>query len=242
MDGLTTYTWKKEIASYEVDRSNRLRLSTILRLMQESGDRQTAAEDIPYEQVVKKVCMVLISRSSVQVHRYPAAREELTMTTLQRAVRGVRMYRDFVFRVGEETVVEATNEYFCADLQTRRVIRPDVYLNSNFKMNQSFVPGNPQPKRIVLPAEMTPAGERTVYESFVDNNGHMNNSWYCDFAVDALPEEVRCRPVKTLFTNYVHEAMPGSTLALFTAQQGNTAFVRGDLGEEQSFSVELEYD
>ena len=67
MDGLTTYTWKKEIASYEVDRSNRLRLSTILRLMQESGDRQTAAEDIPYEQVVKKVCMVLISRSSVQV-------------------------------------------------------------------------------------------------------------------------------------------------------------------------------
>ena len=239
MDDLTTYTWKKDVATYELDRENRLRLSAILRLMQESGDRQTAQEDIPYEEVVQKVCMVLISRSSVVVHRYPTAREELTLTTLQRAVRGVRMYRDFIFRVGDEMVVEATNEYFCADLKTRRVIRPDVYLNSNFKMNQEYVPGNPQPKRIVLPEQMNFAGERTVYDSFVDNSGHMNNSWYCDFALDALPEELRKKPVRTLFTNYIHEALPGSTLSLYTAQQGDSAFVRGNLGEEQSFAVEI---
>jgi Acyl-ACP thioesterase len=239
MKDLSLYTWEKEIAAYELDCENRLRPSSILRLMQESGDRQTAQEDIPYDTVVQRVCMVLISRSSVWVHRCPRAREELTMTTLQRAVRGVRMYRDFIFRVGDETVIEATNEYFCADLQTRRVIRPDIYLNSNFQMNQDFIPANPQPKRIVLPQEMIPAGERTIFDSFVDNNGHMNNSWYCDFAFDALPEELRRRPMKTLFTNYIHEALPGSTLSLFFAQQGDTVFVRGDLGEQTSFAVEI---
>ena len=59
--------------------------------------------------------------------------------------------------------------------------------------------------------------------------------------MDALPEELRRRPVRKLFTNYVHEALPGSVLSLFAAQQGDAAFVRGNLGEEQSFAVELEY-
>lgn len=242
MDDLIAYTWKTEVASYEADRNDRLRLSAILRLMQESGDRQTAAEQAPGAQTERRACMVLLSRAAVQVHRYPTVREQLSVTTLQRTVRGVRMYRDFIFRVGEETVVEATNEYFCADPHTRKVIRPDAYLHSGMTMNESFQPRNLQPGRIVLPEEMEATGERTVYESFVDSNGHMNNAWYCDFAVDALPEELRRRSAKTLRINYIHEALPGSTLSLFAARQGETAFVRGDLGNVRSFAAEMTYE
>lgn len=241
MNDLNTYTWDKQVASYEVDCDGRLRPSAILRLMQESGDRQTALERLPYDQVVQSVCLVLISRSSLLVRRSPTVREPLTMTTLQRAVRGVRMYRDFIFRVGDETVIEATNEYFCADLKTRRVIRPDVYLNSGIPMNQSYVPGNPQPKKIALPDAMLPAGERIVYRSLIDNNGHMNNSYYCDFATDALSEEVQRRPGREYYFNYIHEALPGSRLSLFTAEQKEAAFVRGDLPGGTSFAVEIRY-
>ena len=242
MNELATYTWNKQIASYEVDCEGRLRASMILRLMQESGDLHTAQEGIPYEKVLEQGCMVLISRSSVLVHRYPRMRDQVKITTLHHGIHGVRMYRDFIFSIDGEPVIESTNEYFCADLQTRRVIRPDIFLNSAFATGQDYTPGNPKPQKIHLPGELEPAGERSVTFPQLDYNGHMNNANYCDFAVDALPEEFARRPARELMFNFIREALPGNTMRLFFAAEGEqAAVVLGEHDGQHSFAARFAY-
>ncbi len=69
---------------------------------------------------------------------------------------------------------------------------------------------------------LQPAGDlevayrRVIGYSDIDVNGHLNNCKYIDFIMDCFPREVhRERRVASIEINFVHEALPGHTVAIY---------------------------
>ena len=100
-------------------------------------------------------------------------------------------------------------------------------------------------KPLPLPAAPKPAkdGEKeafTVPYSYVDLNGHMNNTRYLDLSEDRMPADLRARPIREVRAEYSGEAKLGETVDLTYGRQGNAFLLSGDR-ERKLFRLNLIY-
>lgn len=66
-------------------------------------------------------------------------------------------------------------------------------------------------------------------------NGHVNNAWYLDWAAALLPEGAG--PLRSLWIEYNRELREGQTAELSWQQEGDTLYVRGHVGRDESFTA-----
>ena len=89
-------------------------------------------------------------------------------------------------------------------------------------------------------AELRPCRSFTVPYSFVDLNGHMNNTRYLDLAEDCIHEEVQGRELTALRMEFVREVRLGDTIELSCGRDGERWLVCGGR-EKTNFRIELSY-
>lgn len=150
--------------------------------------------------------------------------------TRQIAVHGARAERLFQFYEGEAMVAECINEYFCVNLETRRVIRPEWF----GKTGDPYT-GTTALQRVSVPEEGELVSERVADEAFIDYNGHVNNTFYADFALETLG--VDGFP-GALYLQYLHEIMPHTVFSLYCNENRTIAFAKQ--GDQISFAATCE--
>ena len=153
-----TYELPHRVTTCEVDPQNKLRPSHFLRLMQNAADLHSAELGVSQKELDEIGQIVVITRTSVLVHRYPVALEDLRIVTLHRCAKGVRLYRDFLFFSGDHVLAEATNEYCVLDRKTRRIQKPTVYSENPAFAPQNYVPGTRSPEKLPRPRKESTAG------------------------------------------------------------------------------------
>jgi acyl-ACP thioesterase len=123
-----------------------------------------------------------------------------------------------------------------ADVATHRVKRVHSGL-------EAFGPNAVKPAeeedlipRMELPKELTPLGERRIFYSDLDANGHTNNAVYCDVVWDFLPPALRGTAGK-IRISYRSETPEGDTLRVSGAESGGKYFLKGDNSVGMSFSA-----
>ena len=77
--------------------------------------------------------------------------------------------------------------------------------------------------------------------SYVDLNGHMNNTRYFDLAEDLLPQEMRGKAVREILTEYTGEAKTGETLRLALSVKDGEVRLSGT-GQKRLFRISMQYD
>ena len=236
-----TYTLRHVVTSCEVTPQNQMRPSYFLRMMQEAADLDSAELGVSRKELEAANQLVMVSRNSIQIYRYPQAHEEIQLVTLHRSIRGVRMYRDFLFFSGDYVLAEATNEYCMVSASNRHAVRPDLYANNPNFAQQNYKPGNPQPKRIVLPTHLLNMGNRKVYYSHLDQNGHLNNANYCDFAIDALPAVLRPMTPDFFEMNFHREAAYQSTIQMQYGYDGEFMYIGGMQEQQFCFAMRMHF-
>ena len=120
------------------------------------------------------------------------------------------------------------------DSATRRVVFPEEH---GIKIR-----GVHTGREIPLPAAPgTPSGEAngtfTVPYSYVDLNGHMNNTRDFDLAEDHMPEPLRERTPIDIRAEYAKEAKPGETIALRSEFLNGTYLLCGESGGQRLFRL-----
>ena len=108
------------------------------------------------------------------------------------------------------------------------------------------IDGEKGERPLPLPAAPKPAREGiredfTVPYSYVDLNGHMNNTRYLDLAEDRMPADLRARPIREVRAEYSGEAKLGETVALTYGVQGAAFLLSGDR-ERKLFRLNLLYE
>ena len=81
----------------------------------------------------------------------------------------------------------------------------------------------------------------TVPYSYVDQNGHMNNTRYFDLAEDRMPDALRMRPLCEVKTEYSREALLDDTITLKSELFGDTFLLAGESEGQKLFKLSLAY-
>lgn len=187
----------------------------------------------------KQCC--LISRMSMNIHRYPNFSEKTILRTWERKHKGPFFYRDFEIRteIGE-VIVSSTSLWLLVNPDTREIVRPNELFGGLLPVDETKS-DCPECKRIKQKKGMKKLGERPIYYSDLDGNGHVNNASYAKIAVDFLPVEYRMKSVKQFYIDFVAETILGDTITIEGYETENGYAVQGVTGNVYHFGCEFVY-
>ena len=121
-----TLTWTDHFAvrSYEIDPRGVLTLPTLCNYLQETAGNHATSFDLASDQLLAGGLAWVLIRLQVEVERFPAWREEITVETWPSGFDRLYAQRDFmVIDAEERTVARATSQWFVMDVARRRPIR-----------------------------------------------------------------------------------------------------------------------
>lgn len=232
------YVRRFTVPIYDVGPDNRMKLGAVLRHVQETSEQHVDLLHIGYEELRDRSGLVFFLVSNrVRLLRRPAHREKVEVRTHPRGRGGVRFYRDFKFYGGDGALlIEAMQTTVLADAETHRVRRPQAFIDLGIFRDVPVDPGE-QMVRVGTPADLPFCGERPVYRSDLDSNGHMNNAVYADVVADFLPGGVSEEVVSALQIDYLGETPSGDTLRIFAAADVGQVLMRGENAAGLSFEA-----
>ena len=135
-----------------------------------------------------------------------------------------------------EPLLKASALWSLVDAQTRRVVFPEKYgvvIEGVMTGGEIAMPG------AVAKGACRETRDFTVPYSFVDLNGHMNNTRYFDLAEDCAGAAAAGRLLKSIAVEYQNEARLGETLHLAWGGEDGV-YLCGET-ERPVFRMRLEY-
>ena len=188
----------------------------------------------------------VLSRLHIHFTETPLWRDLVRLYTWHKGANGLFYVRDFDLRAEDgRPLITCTSSWVVINEQTRRLVRPEELASQLSLLGQvDDAIAEPAPK-LVLPkdAVLEEAGAHEVSYSDVDIIGHTNNARYMAWAMDALPFEQACLPVRDAYINFNKETRPAETVQLYRCCDGQGAwFVEGRTPDGKScFIVKLEF-
>ena len=137
-----------------------------------------------------------------------------------------------------EPLVKASAFWSLVDAKTRKVVFPEKYgvtIDAIVTGEEIHLPGT------VSAAETACSRDFVVPYSFVDLNGHMNNTRYFDLAEDCIYAGAAAEPrLKSVWTEYQNEARLDETLHLRWSGEKGDCFISGET-ERPVFRMRFNY-
>ena len=166
-----------------------------------------------YEATMDAGTIWILSRQKLVVADWPMWKDQLTVRTWIRPVRGPLVHRDYEILVGERKAGECAAAWLALDARTCRPVRP-TFVGAQFHCRLDYaLPLTPE--KIALRRDLATVAQYCVRNSDLDMNGHVNNTRYAQWILDsASPETYRTRRVVSYEVNFLTEVQVGDTVAI----------------------------
>ena len=233
-------TQTERIRFYDCDYKNRVKISTILKIVAEIAGYDYTIKGFDHETLWKNQMVFLVSRLSMRIKKHPVQHELLSVSTWEHGKKGALFIRctDIVDEKGE-VLIDATAGWVLANPETRHIYKPSKF---NFDMPQNMektVSANPIGK--IEHGELQFVMDRAVRLTDLDSNGHVYNAFYGDMASDALSQNAFEKDVDNFSINFICEAKMGETISIYSGEQDNKAVVIGKVLEITCFETEFTF-
>lgn len=221
-----SYTVSLTVPYPECDVNNRMRISNIMRHVQQMGGAHLDSLGLTYHRMAADGVVLLLAKEGMTINRLPEGGERIHIETTPRKPKGATLLRDCTFYAedGSELLFVETT-WVAADTKTHRIVRPD-------ELAYDIIPSLEEKDYAVTglrvrQTEHAPiVGERVVRFSDIDCNRHLNNAVYGDIVYDFLPvETVEKNQPKTFFMHFQHEAGLGECLTIRVGQTPEGGYV-----------------
>ncbi|MBP5225456.1 MAG: hypothetical protein J6Z38_07760 [Lachnospiraceae bacterium] len=233
---MNIYEQKLKIRSIDAGMDRRLRLSVLLSLIQESAIAHTEELGMGREKTLDKGLLWIVTMENIRIERLPEYDEEVTLRTWPGKTMHLLFPRYFELRDETGTpIVRASAIWSLIDEKTRGLIFPEKF--------GIVIEGQETGEEIPLPAPIrtgpcTEGRSFTVPYSFIDLNGHMNNTRYADLAEDCIHEETKTQRLKSLRLEFLREVRLNEELSLSWGHEDEKWFLTGASGKP-CFRMEL---
>ena len=204
-----------------VDRSDRLKLSSMFQFFQEAAICHAENLNVGREDMARTGQIWILSRMSVAVERRPDYCETITIRSWPRGGEKLFAVRDYDI-CGKDNipVVSARSGWIIIDMEKRRPIRPQSIMD-NLPFNDGLNAMDSIPAGLEERTNLEKAGERKALYTDVDYNGHVNNIRYIQWLEDSLDPQLLENAAKMRFDiNYLVEIRGGEITEIFSAPIG----------------------
>ena len=136
-----------------------------------------------------------------------------------------------------EPLLKASAMWMLIEQEDRSLVFPEEYgvqIAGVVTGDEIAQPG--KPRRMECTDETT----FTVPFSYVDLNGHMNNTRYFDLAEDLIPAAAEGRSLREIAIEYANEAKLGDEIRVTLQADGDTFYVSGET-EKKVFRLAMGY-
>jgi medium-chain acyl-[acyl-carrier-protein] hydrolase len=229
---------------YDTDTNGQLKMSAIANYLQETAWRHANHLGFGYEDAQKRNEFWVVISLMIRMVGHPQWGQKITVETWPKGVDKLFAYRDFRISDQNGTVIgAATSAWMILDLTTRRpksvdIVRPVLHLATS----QDILDCNPpllKPMNGIVTSE-----PRKVRFSEVDQYGHVNNTRYIDWSLDALPDELHRKYTKrTLVINYLSEVRANERMMISTGPVvDNSVVVQGTRDDDGKVAFRTRLD
>lgn len=217
------------------DAGGLIKLSALQRFMQECACEDFDDYGTTGDEMRKNGMSFVITRVSMDIFREIRLGDRVEVFTAHDHSEGVSLIREYVITSQSGYCCRATTVWIVLNLNTRRILRPNAIENYPPTLNL-FTQQVESEKRIFAKDDVTfPAGELLITKEYIDDNGHVNNTYYQDFVAKAVSDRYSDRKINHIQISYVHEAFEGATLSLSGIFEENAARVRAQNGDNICF-------
>jgi acyl-ACP thioesterase len=236
---MSIYREELLLRSKDVDLHRNLRLSRLFELLQEASIRHTEQLGMGREKTLDRGLLWVLLMQRAEILRMPEYDEEIFLKTWPGDTMHLLFPRYYMVGTAKgEILIRASALWSLVDAKSRKVIFPEKY--------GIRIPGESGDEKIALPGSIPkPEAEAeqifTVPYSFVDLNGHMNNTRYFDLAEDCIGAAAAGCVLRKIETEYTNEAPFGEKL-LLRWQKREDGFLLSGEGEKPVFRMRLAYD
>ncbi|MBQ9083185.1 MAG: hypothetical protein IJY28_06780 [Clostridia bacterium] len=188
-----------------------------MKVMEDAGLAHMALCGDSLEDLWARGESMMFSRAGIRLHRTDLAPDRVV--TRIASCKGVRAQRHFRFYAGDVLTAEAMNESFCVKMDTHQVFRGTWFRMDGPALKTEFTLRR-------LPSPKTPgilAGIREVQPHETDYNGHLHNTHYWSYALEALAP---AQPPVEMHLQFHREILPGSPFELIRLEDGCTVMGR----------------
>jgi acyl-ACP thioesterase len=232
------YEQKLLLGSEHVDLHRRMRTSVLFSLLQTVSIRHTEQLGMGRDKTLDKGLLWVVTRMHAEIARMP----EYDETVVIRSWPGETMhllfprYYEIVLESGE-VLVRASAVWSLMDEKERTAVFPDEYGiviegEENGRELPWLVP--------VKPLETTQSDVFRVPYSYVDINGHLNNTRYFDLAEDRIPAAAEGCALKAVTAEYNREVRLGEDLNISLGVNDNDYYVAGET-DHPCFRLQLTF-
>ena len=235
---MDVYTIDLRIRNSDVDLFRRLRVSTLLTILQEAAIAHVEAQGLGRETTLDRGLLWIVTLQRLRFERVPVYDERIRVSTW--VGKTMHVFFPRYYRVTDEAgslLAEGSALWTLMDAGTRSVVFPK---DCGIAV-PAFVTGLESP--LPRPPRSLPCTETfsyTVRYSDVDLNGHMNNVRYLDLAQNLLPERVHQRDLRDFTVEYTGEAKLGETIRIDAGRDGDEWYMAGE-GCRRTFRLRLRY-
>ncbi len=235
MSDIRQYENHWRVATFEVDAQSEMKLSTMLRICQETSEKHLSTLGVGYEKLKADGMVFLIVKSESTIYRMPAHGEELRIITRPQGVVRAEFYRDYEFYSGEEKIAWVMQSSVAANTQTHRILHPKQFAAYGLDASANGVT-NHTLSRMKL-GELPFLGERVIRYSDLDYNGHLNNAIYGDIFYDFLPGGMMGKRLEKVQINFVNESLLGESLRIFGKEENGIVAIYGENSRGRAFEA-----
>lgn len=202
------------IAEYDIDMYGNLRMSGLLRHMQEVGSLHLESFGFSYETIAAQGCVYLMVNMRAALYRPIKSHETIRFLTWVPKSVGIRTYRNFKLCDTDGKVVgEASTVWVLANVATHKITTlAESPIKLVFDENEKL--GIPDAKKVKMPKNMPETSTRKIRYSDLDVNAHVNNSIYADIFCDESDIDFSKYWINDLSINYRKEALFGDNLSI----------------------------
>lgn len=220
-----------QVGARDTDLFGQCRPSAMMDFLQEAATGAAVALHVSREEMLRSHGVFwMLARIWYRLDAPVFWNERLTVQTWHRGgSHGASMYRDFdLFRDGVR-IGEGVSLWVLADAETRKLRRVSDLPEFTGTTGGERCKDRMLPK-LRMTVALEAAGERRLWYSDCDVNGHVNNVHYADYACDAvhLEEAGQGCFVSQVQIGYLKECRAGETIRLSAGRQGDTFYVQGD--------------
>jgi medium-chain acyl-[acyl-carrier-protein] hydrolase len=179
--------WREsfEIKSYNIDFQLNIKPSALMQFFQEVATNHATSLGAGYDALIARELFWALSRLTVEITRMPRFGESILIETWPCGSEGLLFRRDFiVYDREQKVIIRAVSGWLLLTVSTLRPQRPSV-LGIPLPFNQGKYSLNYFPDRIMTQTTQVSFNKTVAYNE-IDQNIHVNNTCYIDWATDCF--------------------------------------------------------
>lgn len=201
------------INSEQVDVHRILKPSSLLLVLQEIALDHCRMLGLGSEATLNRDLLWVVTRYYIEIERMPSYEEEVILETWPGPTRRVLFPRYFRMKDKDGNILfRASSVWVLIDGKERKMITPKAF---GLEPVEGLIVGDELPYN--MPAKALPEtreGSFFVPYSYLDLNGHMNNTRYLDVCFDLIADETEGRSLTSISAEFQNEIHYRETVAV----------------------------